>query len=236
MKHLLAVLAGTGLCVAAWAAEDRPLDLQDENDRVNYTLGYQIGGGLKQQEVDLKPDVLLRGIQDAMGASGQDLMGFESRQQTLIDLQRKRLTDARRKQSEELDRRRREGAVFLAENAKKEGVVTLPSGLQYKVVAEGKGRSPEPTDTVTVNYRGTLIDGTEFDNSERQGKPATFALANVIAGWQEALPLMQEGARWHLFIPQELAYGDRGPLARQTLIFELELVSVGPVEGEPSPR
>jgi FKBP-type peptidyl-prolyl cis-trans isomerase FklB len=231
-----AFVAAAGLWAGAWAAEDSPLELKTETDRVNYSLGYQIGGDFKRQGLDLDPATLVRGIRDAMEAGGQDLMGFEGRQQALIDLKRKVLTDGRRKQAEEFDRRRREGQAFLAGNAKKEGVVTLPSGLQYRVIAEGRGRAPEVGDTVTVNYRGTLVDGTEFDSSQRQGEPASFPLGNVIAGWQEALPLMQEGAQWQLVVPPDLAYGEGGPLAHQTLLFDIELVSVTPDQGEPAPR
>ena len=236
MKRFNAFVAAAGLCAGAWAAEDSALELKTETDRVNYSLGYQIGGDFKRQGLDLNPDTLVRGIRDAMEASGQDLMGFEGRQQALIDLKRKVLTDGRRKQAEEFDRRRREGQAFLAGNAKKEGVVRLPSGLQYRVIAEGRGRAPEVGDTVTVNYRGTLVDGTEFDSSQRQGEPASFPLGNVIAGWQEALPLMQEGAQWQLVVPPDLAYGEGGPLAHQTLLFDIELVSVTPDQGEPAPR
>jgi FKBP-type peptidyl-prolyl cis-trans isomerase FklB len=121
------------------------------------------------------------------------------------------------------------GKAFLAGNAKKEGVRTLPGGLQYRVIKEGSGKTPELNDTVKVHYRGTLIDGTEFDSSYRRGKPATFRVAGVIAGWTEALQLMKEGARWQIFIPPELGYGDKRTQKiepNSTLIFELELISV----------
>jgi FKBP-type peptidyl-prolyl cis-trans isomerase FklB len=120
---------------------------------------------------------------------------------------------------------------FLAANAKKDGVVTTPSGLQYKVLEAGTGRTPGATDTVTVNYRGTLIDGKQFDSSYDRGKPATFRVDGVIAGWTEALQMMKEGAKWQLFIPQELAYGERGQLRDKTLIFDVELLSVDTPSG-----
>jgi len=127
------------------------------------------------------------------------------------------------------EKNKAEGETFLAENKKKEGVVSLPSGLQYKVMKAGSGKKPKVTDTVTVQYRGTLIDGTEFDSSYRRGEPITFPLNTVIAGWTEALKLMEEGAKWQVFIPPNLAYGESGgggigPNA--TLIFEIELISV----------
>ena len=128
------------------------------------------------------------------------------------------------------EKNKKEGETFLAENKKKEGVKTLPSGLQYKVITEGTGKMPKETDTVTTHYRGTLIDGTEFDSSHKRGQPATFAVKGVIKGWTEALQLMKEGSKWQLFIPSELAYGERGagqtigPYA--TLIFDIELISI----------
>ena len=124
---------------------------------------------------------------------------------------------------------------FLAENQKKEGIKTLPSGLQYKVIAEGSGKMPKPTDDVTLHYRGTLIDGTEFDSSYQRGEPATFKVDGIIKGWTEALQLMKEGSKWQLFIPPELGYGNRS-MSRippnSTLIFEVELISVKYVKTE----
>jgi len=128
------------------------------------------------------------------------------------------------------EKNKKEGEAFLAENKKKPGVITLPSGLQYKILKAGTGKKPKPTDTVTVNYKGTLIDGTEFDSSYQRGKPATFPLSGIIPGWREALTLMQEGAKWEIYVPPNLAYGERssgtviGPNA--TLIFQIELVSI----------
>ena len=135
------------------------------------------------------------------------------------------------KQAEVAKKNKTEGDAFLAENKKKEGVKTLPSGLQYKVIKAGTGKKPKMNDTVTVNYRGTLIDGTEFDNSYKRGQPATFQVNGVIPGWTEALQLMEQGAKWQLFIPSNLAYGERGAPGGQigpnaTLIFEIELISI----------
>jgi FKBP-type peptidyl-prolyl cis-trans isomerase FklB len=149
---------------------------------------------------------------------------------TLVDLKKKIVADQRKQQKEQAQKNLAEGKTFLAENAKKKVVKTLASGLQYRVIKKGSGTSPGKTDSVTVNYRGTLIDGTEFDNSYKRGKPATFRVDGVIAGWTEALQLMKPGAKWQLFIPAKLAYGARGAGPRigpnSTLIFEVELNKV----------
>ena len=197
------------------------LPLKDENDRLNYSLGFQIGDSLRRQGVKVSPDVLLKGIQDALSAS-EPLMSLEEMKKTLASERQEK-----RKMAEQYWR---EGQEFLAKNAKKPGVVTLPSGLQYKVIREGTGKSPGTNDSVTVNYRGTLINGHEFDSSYRKGEPATFRVDGVIKGWTEALQLMKEGAKWQLFIPPDLAYGRRGPLENQTLIFDVELISVKSLE------
>jgi FKBP-type peptidyl-prolyl cis-trans isomerase FklB len=147
-----------------------------------------------------------------------------------VDLKTKVEADARKQRKEITGKSRAEGEAFLAANGKKEGVVTLPSGLQYKVLAAGKGKSPSPTDNVTVHYRGTLVDGTEFDSSYKRNKPATFRVDRVIPGWKESLPMMKEGGKWRLFVPSKLAYGERGAGSKippeSTLIFEVELISV----------
>lgn len=230
MKHTLTLTLALGAC-AIWgtcAADDKPL-LQNETDRINYSVGYQIGGDFKRQDVDTNPRALAKGIEDAQRGA-EPLMTPAEMRATLVELKKRIVKEEQQRRQQNAEKYRGEGREFLAANAKKEGVVALPSGLQYKVVAEGMGRSPNPTDTVTVHYRGTLLDGTEFDNSQRRGEPATFKLDSVIRGWQEALPLMKEGAKWQLFIPADLAYGERGPLADRTLLFEVELIAVKTVE------
>jgi FKBP-type peptidyl-prolyl cis-trans isomerase FklB len=211
-----------GVCYAG----EKP-ELKDENDRVNYSLGYQIGGDFKRQGVAIRPELIVKGIQDALSGA-EPLMTPQEMNKTLVDL-KKRITAAQREQRQKAaGKNLAESKTFLAENAKKEGVKTLPSGLQYKVIKEGSGAMPRATDTVTVHYRGTLIDGTEFDSSHSRGKPAAFRADRVIAGWKEALQLMKEGAKWELFIPPELAYGERGGRIppNSALIFEVELLSV----------
>jgi len=172
--------------------------------------------------------MLLKGIQDALSGE-KGLMTPQERRNTLVNLQRQVAAQQEQDKPKQAREYRGEGRDFLAANAKKPGVVTLPSGLQYKVIREGTGKTPGPHDSVTVHYRGTLINGNEFDSSYSRGKPATFGVGRVIAGWTEALQLMKEGAKWQLFIPPKLAYGDKqtGNIEpNSTLIFEVELISV----------
>ena len=228
MKRLLfaAVLAVffSGVCLAG----EKP-ELADENDRVSYSVGYQIGGDFKRQGVDLNPEKLVKGIQDARSGA-ELLMTRQEMHQALVDLKKKIMAEERKQRREEAEKVRKEGEAFLAANRKKEGVVTLGSGLQYRVIQEGAGKSPKATDNVTVNYRGTLVDGTEFDSSYKRGQTVTFPVNGVIPGWTEALQKMKEGDKWQLFVPSSLAYGERGagreigPNA--TLLFEVELIAV----------
>jgi FKBP-type peptidyl-prolyl cis-trans isomerase FklB len=229
MKYLVMTAISTVLLFGACETEEA-LELKDENDRVNYSLGHQIGGDFKRQGVDIRPELVVKGIQDAL-AGTEPLMSEKEMNQTLRDLKKRIVTAQRDERKKAGDKNLADGKAFLTENAKKEGIKTLPSGLQYKVIQEGSGATPEGTDAVTVHYRGTLIDGTEFDSSYSRGKPATFRADRVIRGWTEALQMMKEGAKWELFIPPELAYGERGAGAKigpnSTLIFEVELISIG---------
>jgi len=209
MKRILfaSVLAVffSGVCLAGEKTE-----LADENDRVSYSVGYQIGGDFKRQGVELNTESLVKGVQDARSGA-EPLMTRQEMHQTLVDLKKKIMADERKRKKEEAEKVRKEGEAFLAANRKKKGVVTLSSGLQYKVIKEGTGKSPKATNEVTVHYRGTFIDGTEFDSSFQRGNPATFRADSVIAGWKEAIPMMKEGAKWQLFTPADLAYGERAP-------------------------
>ncbi len=228
MKRILiaAALAVFSLSVCL-AAEKQ--ELANGNDRVSYSVGYQVGGDFKRQGVELNPDLFVKGIQDAMSGA-KPLMTQQEMNKTLVDLKKKIVTAQREEQKKSAEKNLADGKKFLEANAKKEGVTTLPSGLQYKVIAKGTGASPKKTDSVTVHYKGTLIDGTEFDSSYKRGQPATFRVDGVIAGWTEALTLMKPGAKWQLFIPANLAYGERGAGSRigpnSTLIFEVELIKV----------
>ena len=223
------VVAGMMLSASvAFAAES--LELKTPKDKASYAIGMDMGNSLKRNEVDVDPEILGRAIKDLL--TGQKtLMTEEEVKTTLTALQQEMQGKRQEKMKAEGEKNKKAGEAFLAENKKKEGVKTLPSGLQYKVVSEGKGNMPKAEDTVTVQYKGTLMDGTEFDSSYKRGQPATFPVNGVIKGWTEALQLMKEGAKWMLYIPSDLAYGETGtaggPIGPNTpLIFEVELVSI----------
>jgi FKBP-type peptidyl-prolyl cis-trans isomerase FklB len=227
MRYVFAAILSVSL-LSTFSAEAEKPTLKDTTDKESYSLGYQFGQSMKAQGVDLDLEIYALGIRDALSGTAPQLSQEEMRS-AVTELQ-KRLAAARRKELKEIaDTNLAEGKAFLEENKKKDGVSTLPSGLQYKVLAEGSGKTPRATDSVTVNYRGTLIDGKEFDSSYKRGQPATFEVGELIRGWTEALQLMKEGAKWQLSIPPALAYGDRGtgPIPpNSTLIFEVELLSV----------
>jgi FKBP-type peptidyl-prolyl cis-trans isomerase FklB len=229
MKQVWAQL----LCIAlisGIASAGEKLELKNENDKTSYSVGYQVGGDFKRQGVELNPGALVKGVQDALGGE-KPLMTPEEMNQTLVDLKRRIMATEQERLKKMAEKNLADGEAFRAENGKKEGVKTLPSGLQYRVIQGGSGKTPKAGDTVRVNYRGTLIAGTEFDSSYKRGQPASFQVNGVIKGWTEALQLMKEGSKWQLVIPPELAYGERGAGAmippNSTLIFEVELLSVG---------
>jgi FKBP-type peptidyl-prolyl cis-trans isomerase FklB len=205
------------------------LTLKTPKEKFSYALGMNLGQGLHKQSVEVDPAILARGLKDALAGSKMLLTEDEARA-AITQVQ----NDLRTKQQEKMQQasatNKKEGEEFLTANKAKDGVVTLPSGLQYKVLTAGTGPKPTPTDTVVCNYRGTLIDGKEFDSSYKRGQPATFPVNGVIKGWTEALQLMPVGSKWQLFIPADLAYGDRGAGADigpgATLVFEVELVSI----------
>ena len=224
MKYVfLPVLIVVLLSGVSFAGE--PVQLKDENERLSYSYGFHFAETLKREGVNINKDTFLKGIQDALSGVKPQITQEEMGAVVKEFQKKKQLAKLRERQIKK-DLTRKEGKEFLAENGKKPGVVTLPSGLQYKVIKGGTGRSPGPNDEVTVNYRGTLINGNEFDSSYRKGKPATFRVDRVIKGWSDALQLMKEGDKWQLFIPPDLAYRRRGPLEDQTLIFDVELISV----------
>lgn len=228
MKALLTAVLGIMLLAGQVNAGDNAT-LKNEKDKVSYSIGLNIGNNFKSQSVDINTDVLLKGIKDAL-SGGKPLMTEKEIQETMTAFQ-KEMTAKQAERAKVLgEKNKKEGETFLAANKKKEGVKTTSSGLQYKVIKAGSGAKPKTTDTVTVNYRGTLIDGTEFDSSYKRGEAATFPLNGIIPGWVEALQLMPIGSKWQLFVPFNLAYGERGsgreigPNA--ALIFEVELVSI----------
>jgi FKBP-type peptidyl-prolyl cis-trans isomerase len=209
--------------------------LTTEKEKDSYALGLNIGRGLSKQPVDLDAAAIARGLKDAM-TGAKPVLSDDEVAADLAKLQdeAKKATEA--KMQELGTENQKAGAAFLAENKTKEGVVTLPSGLQYKVLTPGTGPKPAATDTVVCQYKGTLLDGTEFDSSYKRGQPATFAVGKVIKGWTEALELMPVGSKWQLFIPADLAYGERGAgnviPPNATLIFEVELVSIQGNQGK----
>jgi FKBP-type peptidyl-prolyl cis-trans isomerase len=209
-----------------------PLTLKTQKEKASYALGMKIGSDLKRQGVGASVDSALtaRGLRDAL-AGNKTLMTEDEEKAALMQLQTEVRGNMETKAHEAGAAARKEGEGFLAANKNKEGVVTLPSGMQYKILTEGKGPKPTTNDTVTCNYRGTLINGKEFDSSYKTGKPVSFPVSGVIKGWTEALQLMPVGSKWQLFIPADMAYGDRGAGndigPGETLIFEVELVSIG---------
>jgi FKBP-type peptidyl-prolyl cis-trans isomerase FklB len=205
------------------------LALVTPKDKFSYALGMNLGTSLHRQSVPVDPNILLRGLKDSLAGS-KTLLTDDQAKAALTEVQ----NEVRKKQQEQMqaagEMNKKEGETFLAANKGKDGVVTLPSGLQYKILKQGTGPKPVSADTVVCNYRGTLINGTEFDSSYKRGQPTTFPVSGVIKGWTEALPLMSVGSTWQLFIPAELAYGERAPVPEigpnSTLIFEVELLSI----------
>jgi len=208
-----------------------PLTLKTPKDKLSYAIGLNVGKNLHRDTIDIDPAILLRGLKDAL-ANGKTLMTDDEVKAAMIALQ----TDLRKRQAEQAqiagDKNKKDGEAFLAANKTKPGVVALPSGLQYKILTEGTGPIPTANDTVVCNYKGTLLDNTEFDSSYKRGQPATFPVSGVIKGWTEALQLMPVGSKWQLFIPSDLAYGARGPSQEigpnATLVFDVELLSIQP--------
>jgi FKBP-type peptidyl-prolyl cis-trans isomerase len=206
-----------------------PLVLKTPKDKASYAIGMNIGKGLHKDSVDVDPAILLRGLKDGM-AGGKTLLTDDEAKSAMVAIQ----ADLRKKQEAKMavvgDANKKEGDEFLAQNKTKEGVVTLPSGLQYKILKEGTGPKPSASDSVVCNYKGTLIDNTEFDSSYKRGQPATFPVGQVIKGWTEVLQLMPVGSKWQVFVPSDLAYGPRAPGGtigpNATLIFEIELLSI----------
>jgi len=205
------------------------LNFENETTRLNYSLGHQIGGDFKRQGVEMDAEAVVQGIRDALSGNEPQMTPAEMKT-TLMELKKKVVADQRKRGIEKELEYLAEGKKFMEENANKEGVVTTESGLQYKVIEAGSGKSPGPEDQVTVHYKGTFIDGKPFDSSYKKKKPATFQVNRVIKGWSEGLQLMKEGGKSQFFIPQNLAYGSRGPLAHRTLIFDVELISVAEPE------
>lgn len=224
-----------GATAGAAAAKSAAPALTTQKQKSSYAIGLNIGRGLHRDGVDIDPALLARGLRDALG-NAKPLLTDDEVKATLTTLQ----NDMRKKQELLIaalgEANKKEGEVFLADNKTKEGVVVLPSGLEYKILKQGDGPKPTATDSVVCNYRGTLLNGTEFDSSYKRGQPATFPVTGVIKGWTEALQLMPVGSKWQLFLPSDLAYGPGGAQPgsgigpNATLIFEVELLSIQPKE------
>ncbi|MGZ4867860.1 MAG: FKBP-type peptidyl-prolyl cis-trans isomerase [Candidatus Angelobacter sp.] len=206
--------------------------LKTQKEKTSYALGMKIGGDLRRQGIgeSLDPAITARALRDALAGS-KALLTEDEERALLTQLQNEVRDKQQAKAHETGIAARKEGEAFLTANKSKEGVVTLPSGMQYKILTAGTGPKPTPSDKVTCNYRGTLINGKEFDSSYKRGEPASFPVNGVIKGWTEALQLMPVGSKWQLFIPPDMAYGDRGAGSDigpgETLIFEVELLSIG---------
>ena len=203
------------------------MELKTLEQKVSYLFGFDMGQRLKHDEIEVDVKALTMALSDAKG-EGKPRLSQEEIQTVMKTFQERQQAKRAESQKAVADANEKEGAAFLVENAQKEGVVTTDSGLQYKVIKAGEGASPSADDKVSVHYRGTLIDGTEFDSSYSRGQPVSFPVKGVIAGWTEALQLMKEGAKWELYIPSGLAYGPGGTSGKigpnATLIFEVELL------------
>ena len=237
-----ALAADTGAAPAAEAKEPaaiEPSPFKTEKETISYTLGMSVGRSLKMQSLDVDVDVFLQGMKDTL-SGGKTLLTEQQVADTMRALQQKMRAQQQQLMKELAEKNTREGEAFLAENAKKEGVVVLPEGLQYKVLTEGTGPTPQQADTVMVNYRGTLIDGMEFDSSAKSDGPIPLTINNVVKGMQEALKLMKVGSKWQIFIPSVLAYGERGAGTfigpNAAIVFDVELVSIKPVAAAPPPQ
>ena len=229
-------LAGCASPAKSNATNGKPVALQtatgtngfsNDKSRNSYAIGMMFGSRFKQQELDVDYDWMVRGLKDVQ-AGGSTLMTEQEMAGTLNQFQKDNAVKQEKKRREIAEKNKQDGEAFLAENKTKPGVVTLPDGLQYKIITNGTGATPVMNDTVVVNYRGTSIDGREFDSSANAGHPVQLTVGNVIPGWTEALMRMKAGSKWQLFVPSELAYGERGRPGIQpnsVLIFEVELVS-----------
>jgi FKBP-type peptidyl-prolyl cis-trans isomerase FklB len=222
--------------IVVQATAEKAEIFKTEMEKVSYIIGTQIARQFKAQEIDINLDTLLMGLKDALG--GDKLLMSQDEMQTVYKAwQGKMRAKQAAKQAKEAAENLAAGKAFLEANKEKEGVKVLPSGLQYKVITEGTGNTPTADDKVKTHYRGTLIDGTEFDSSYKRNQPAEFPVKGVIKGWTEALQLMKEGGKWELYIPADLAYGQRGRPsipANSTLIFEIELLEI--VQADPAEK
>lgn len=234
-RHILSLAFVTAFLIVAADAQNAP-DLKTEKEKVSYALGMQMGADLHKQELDLDLAALMKGLQQSF-SGGNTLLTEDEMRSVLANAKQEYNTKKAALREQQAATMLKSGEEFLAENKKKEGVITLPTGLQYKILKEGIGDRPMIDEKVVCNYRGMLLDGTEFDSSEKHDPPVTFPVRGVIEGWREALLRMQVGSKWELFVPAQLAYGKAGAPSikvppNATLRFELELVAVKENEKE----
>ena len=223
LRSLFIFIFMTSLVAASFSV--LAADYKSSKEKYSYAIGFQIGNNLKREGADVDINAITQGIKDVL--SGTDLkVSMEEMQAAVLEIQK----DQQAKRQAKGEEAKKKGSEFLAANKKKKGVTELPNGIQYKILQEGKGAKPKPTDTIVAHYKGTLIDGKEFDSSYKRGQPATFAVNQVIKGWQEILPMMTTGSKWKVFIPSDMAYGERGAGANigpnETLVFEIELLEI----------
>ena len=230
MKYTTLIgMIGLSIILAACQSKQHKTELKTLQDSVSYSIGMDIGKNLKGQMIDVNPDALAQALKDLNG-DGKPMLTDAQARSAMMAFQTQMMATHAEKMKAAGEKNKKDGEVFLAENKKKEGVVTLPSGLQYKVLTIGNGKKPRATDKVTLNYRGVLIDGTEFDNSYKRGEPAVFPVNGIIKGLSEALQLMPVGSKWQIVIPADIAYGEQGAGAQiapnAVLIFEIELMGI----------
>jgi len=229
MRYLAFGILSMALVACQGNTQEKSTTMKSHQDTLSYSIGLDIGRNLKQQMIEVNPDLVAKGIQE-MQSGATPLLTEDQVKNCLSGLQEEMVAKQNEKSKVDADKNKAAGAAFLAENKNDKDVVELPSGLQYKVITMGTGKKPKAEQTVTVNYAGTLLDGTEFDSSYKRGEPATFPVNGVISGWTEALQLMPVGSKWKLFIPSGLAYGESGAGGvigpNATLIFDVELLSI----------
>jgi FKBP-type peptidyl-prolyl cis-trans isomerase len=234
MRKVVIVLIGLVillpfLSLATDEEKDTDVELKSFEQKLSYMLGQQIGNNIKESPTEIDVDIFVRGIKDSLKGN-KSLLSDEETNQIRQEFSRQIQESRNQKMAVQSEKNLKDGEAFLVENKKKEGIVTTDSGLQYKVLKKGDGPNPLATDKVTVHYRGTLLDGTEFDSSYKRGQPASFQVGGVIRGWTEALQLMNVGSKYQLFIPSDLAYGQRGAGQRigpnSMLIFDVELLNI----------
>ena len=225
IKRYFVLLIFTLISLSVFAAVEVKTDIKTDTQKLSYAMGVYFALGVAKQEMDIDVPTFIQAVEDILKGKEPQISMKE-----MQDILTQYKETVAKQQSDAVAVNRKAGNVFLAENKKKEGVIESPTGLQYKVIKEGDGEKPVASSNVTVHYKGTLVDGTVFDSSYERGEPATLSLTQVIKGWQEAVPMMKAGSKWQIYVPSELAYGDRsasqliGPAS--TLIFDIELISV----------